>query len=52
MQWLAMGGYAEFVWGSYGVVLLAIAAELILLKRRHRRALAGARGAAERGDAA
>lgn len=39
----AMGGYAFYVWGSYGVTLALIAAEVWLLKRRShaaRRALA------------
>jgi heme exporter protein D len=33
-----MGGYALYVWGSYGVTLVLIAAELILLARRKRSA--------------
>jgi heme exporter protein D len=39
MQWAnwsdfwAMGGYGLYVWGSYGVTLLAILIEVILLKR-------------------
>ncbi len=46
MQWgslgnfLNMGGYAFFVWGAYGVCALAIAAEVVLVRARHRRALA------------
>lgn len=46
MQWgslgnfLNMGGYAFFVWGAYGVCALAIAAEIMLARARHRRALA------------
>lgn len=40
---LEMGGYATYVWGSYIVSAVAIAAEAILLRRRHRtlRAQAG-----------
>jgi len=34
---LAMGGYAGFVWGSYGVTGLCIALETTLLMARHRR---------------
>ena len=34
---LAMGGYAGFVWGSYGVTALCIAVETALLVARHRR---------------
>jgi len=39
----AMGGYAGFVWGSYGVTLLALALEVHLLRRRRARALAAVR---------
>jgi len=52
MEWLAMGGYAGFVWGSYGVVLVAIVAEIILLGRRRRRALVAARAQVGMNDAA
>jgi heme exporter protein D len=43
MDWLAMGGYAGFVWGSYGVAAAAIAIELWTLATRRRNALARAR---------
>ena len=46
-EWLGMGGYAGFVWGAYGVTLLAIGAELISLARRRRRALERARAELE-----
>lgn len=52
MEWLAMGGYAGYVWGSYAVVAAAIGVELWRLGARRRnslhraRAEAGARGAA------
>jgi heme exporter protein D len=36
----AMGGYAPFVWGSYGVTVLVLAAEVWFLRHRRRRALA------------
>jgi heme exporter protein D len=42
-NFLAMGGYGLYVWGSYGVTLVLIAAELILLARRRRAALERAR---------
>jgi heme exporter protein D len=42
-NFLAMGGYGLYVWGSYGVTLVLIAAELILLVRRRRAALERAR---------
>lgn len=42
MQWGSwsafwdMGGFAAFVWGSYGVTALLVAGELILVARRRR----------------
>jgi heme exporter protein D len=36
----SMGGYAFFVWGSYGTVAIVIAVETWLLKIRRRRAIA------------
>lgn len=44
MQWasldafLQMGGHGRFVWGSYGVTLVLMVAEIILVRRRLRRA--------------
>jgi len=38
-NFLAMGGYGLYVWGSYAVTLVLIAAELILLARRKRSAV-------------
>ena len=35
-EFFAMGGYAGYVWGSYGVAALLLAAELWLLARRRR----------------
>ena len=49
-EWLAMGGYAGFVWGSYGLAALAVIVELTALGLRRRRALARAR--VEESDAA
>ncbi|MGQ0761366.1 MAG: heme exporter protein CcmD [Acidobacteriota bacterium] len=43
MQWnsfsefISMGGYGFYVWGSYGVTLVLLAAELIMLRSRRRR---------------
>jgi heme exporter protein D len=31
-----MGGYAFYVWGSFGVALASMAAEVLLLRRRKR----------------
>ena len=41
-NFLAMGGYALYVWGSYGVTVLCIGVELWSLVRRARRAQRGA----------
>lgn len=38
-QFFEMGGYAFYVWGSFGVALLLMAVEVWLLLRRRRRAL-------------
>ena len=45
---LAMGGYAGFIWGSYGVTAACIAIEIILLVARHRAALRALPGPASR----
>lgn len=37
-DFLAMGGYGLYVWGSFGVCALALAAELLAL-RAHRKRL-------------
>jgi len=42
MQWnslsefLAMGGYAVYVWGSFGATALVMAAESLLIRRRRK----------------
>ena len=35
-EFFAMGGYALYVWGSYGVTLAALMLEVILVVRRGR----------------
>jgi heme exporter protein D len=35
-EFLAMGGYAAYVWGSFGLAIAAFGVELLLV--RHRRA--------------
>jgi heme exporter protein D len=35
-EFWAMGGYASFVWGSYGVTVAALAVEIWLARRRRR----------------
>jgi len=42
-NFLAMGGYGLYVWGSYGVTLALIAAEIVLLARRRRAVLSRTR---------
>jgi heme exporter protein D len=37
-EFAAMGGYGAYVWGSFGVVALAMAFEVWLLGRRARQA--------------
>ena len=38
-EFFEMGGYAFYVWGSFGVALLLMALEVWLLLRRRRRVL-------------
>jgi heme exporter protein D len=42
-DFLAMGGYSLYVWGSYLVTALVLGGELVMLKQRRRRALEDAR---------
>ena len=37
-NFVAMGGYAFYVWGSYGVTAALIVAEVLLLRTRMRKA--------------
>ena len=37
MDFLSMGGYAWYVWGSYGVTFLLLAVEVVMLRKRSRR---------------
>jgi len=36
-DFLRMGGYAAYVWPSYGLALLVLAANLVAARRRHGR---------------
>ena len=48
-EFFAMGGYALYVWGSYGMTIVLVVVELISLRARRNRAmdeLRRARGAA------
>jgi heme exporter protein D len=42
MNWstfFAMNGYAFYVWGSYGIALFVIGAEIVLVRHRRKNAL-------------
>jgi heme exporter protein D len=38
-EFLAMGGYAWYVWMSYGAVALALIVETVIVRARRKRAL-------------
>jgi heme exporter protein D len=40
-DFFTMGGYALYVWGSYGVTACLIVVEIILLRARRHAALSG-----------
>ena len=42
-EFLQMGGYGLYVWGSYGVTLVVMLAESHFAEQRRRRAFAAAR---------
>jgi heme exporter protein D len=42
-EFFAMGGYALYVWGSFGVCAVALAAEWLLVKQRSHAILASLR---------
>ena len=46
-EFFAMGGYALYVWGSFGVCALALALEPLLVTQRHRSILASLRQRAQ-----
>ncbi len=48
-EFLAMGGYAFYVWGAYGVAALVVAGEIASVRAKRRAVLAETRvaGAAE-----
>ena len=43
----AMGGYAGYVWGAYGVTLALLAAEVATLRLRRRRVMERLRSGAQ-----
>jgi heme exporter protein D len=38
-EFFAMGGYALYVWGSFGACLLAFVVEPLLIRQRHSQAV-------------
>ncbi len=42
-EFLAMGGYAFYVWGAYGLTTLAVVTEILALNGRRKSALEEAR---------
>ncbi len=46
-EFLNMGGYGLYVWGSYGVVMVLMVAEPLLARHRFRKALSQAGQALE-----
>jgi heme exporter protein D len=49
-EFFAMGGYAGFIWGSFGVTAACVVLEIAVLGARHRRALRALPGAVSRSD--
>ncbi len=43
MDFFAMGGYAFYVWGSYGMTALVVVVEIVALSGRRKLALEAAR---------
>jgi heme exporter protein D len=35
-EFFSMGGYAWYVWGSYGVTFIALLVEILVLRKRAR----------------
>jgi len=50
IEWLSMGGYAYYVWMSYGMLAIALIAERLTLAARRRRALEQLADAGEQAD--
>lgn len=48
MEWLHMGGYAAYVWPSYGIFLVILAVNVVVARRAHRAAQRAARRRLER----
>jgi heme exporter protein D len=48
-NFLAMGGYGLYVWGSYGITFALLLAEIVLLARRRRALIGRAHGGRAQG---
>lgn len=46
-DFLAMGGYAQWVWGAFGVTFIVLVANVVAAGRRYRQAVDKLRGRAE-----
>jgi heme exporter protein D len=46
-DFFAMGGYAFYVWGAYGVTALLVGAEIVAVRARLKSARAAARDAGD-----
>lgn len=42
-EFFAMGGYAFYVWGAYGITALVVIAEVLSIRARRRAAITEAR---------
>lgn len=40
MEFLAQGGYAFYIWSCYGLAVVLLAGEIVILRRRRRTILA------------
>jgi heme exporter protein D len=49
-DFVSMGGYGLYVWGSYAVTVIVLAAEIASVRRRSRAAADAVRGLRAAGD--
>ena len=47
-HFLAMGGYAQWVWSAFGLTVIVLAGNIIAARRRYRQAIARLRGRMDR----
>ena len=50
-EFFAMGGYAGYIWGSFGVTAACMVLEIVVLRARRRNALRALPGAEPQPDA-